>query len=212
MTIGKPMPDIEYFYAAHSAYAYLGSAHFMSVAQASGRRIRHKPFDLRRSVVGVGSPEMRTRPSNHRNYFFGREMQRWAEHREIPMLAWPTHHANDITFSNCMLIAAERAGANIDALAHSMLTSHWVEDCDLADAQTLVRLADQVSLDGAALVQAATTDAVLQQYAANTREAIERSVFGSPTYFVDGDMFYGQDRLEMVERALTQPYHGTWPK
>ena len=49
-------------------------------------------------------------------------------------------------------------------------------------------------------------------YAANTEEAIRRSVFGSPTYFVDGDMFFGQDRLELVERALVKPFAGTWPR
>jgi 2-hydroxychromene-2-carboxylate isomerase len=51
---------------------------------------------------------------------------------------------------------------------------------------------------------------VQRQYQANTDEAIRRSVFGSPTYFVDGDMFYGQDRLEMVERALAKPYARSW--
>jgi 2-hydroxychromene-2-carboxylate isomerase len=48
-------------------------------------------------------------------------------------------------------------------------------------------------------------------YETNTEEAIRRSVFGSPTYFVDGDMFYGQDHLAQVERALRQPYAGDWP-
>jgi 2-hydroxychromene-2-carboxylate isomerase len=48
--------------------------------------------------------------------------------------------------------------------------------------------------------------------ASNTEEAINRSVFGSPTYFVDGDMFYGQDHLEIVERALQQPFAGRWPR
>jgi len=49
-------------------------------------------------------------------------------------------------------------------------------------------------------------------YEANSKEAVERSVLGSPTYFVDGDMFYGQDHLEMVERACVKPYANTWGK
>jgi 2-hydroxychromene-2-carboxylate isomerase len=52
----------------------------------------------------------------------------------------------------------------------------------------------------------------MKVYEKNTEEAIARSVFGSPTYFVDGDMFYGQDRLEIMERALHTPYQGTWPR
>ena len=58
---------------------------------------------------------------------------------------------------------------------------------------------------------AADGEAAIAQYQANTEEAVARSVFGSPTHFVDGDMFYGQDRLHMVERALSKPYAGTWP-
>ncbi|MBT4045892.1 MAG: 2-hydroxychromene-2-carboxylate isomerase, partial [Rhodospirillaceae bacterium] len=60
-------------------------------------------------------------------------------------------------------------------------------------------------------LRAATTQDVRAVYEQNTEEAIERSVFGSPTYFVDGDMFYGQDHLEMVERAIVQPFNGKWP-
>ncbi len=51
---------------------------------------------------------------------------------------------------------------------------------------------------------------VAQAYGANTQEAIDRSLFGSPTYVVDGDVFYGQDRLEMMERALKRPYSREW--
>jgi 2-hydroxychromene-2-carboxylate isomerase len=61
------------------------------------------------------------------------------------------------------------------------------------------------------LLDLALSPEVKTIYRANTDEAIRRSVFGSPTYFVDGDMFYGQDRLDMVERALRKPYAGAWP-
>jgi len=67
-------------------------------------------------------------------------------------------------------------------------------------------LADNTGLDGAALQDAAQSSAVQAQHQANTDEAIARNIFGSPTYFVGEDMFYGQDRLHMVERALTTPF------
>ena len=62
------------------------------------------------------------------------------------------------------------------------------------------------------MLAAAATPELLAAYEANTVEAIDRAVLGSPTYFVDGDMFYGQDHLELVERALSRPFAGTWPK
>lgn len=207
------MAEIEYFYAAHSAFAYLGSARFIEIAKAAGRRIVHKPYDLRRGVAEVGTTPFAKRSPAHFAYFFGREIERWSEQRNAPVAKLsPTHHANDITLPNCVLIAALERGHTIDALSHAMLEWHWRDDVDLADATTLARIAESVGLDPKPLLADALTPQVRARYEANTAEAIRRSVFGSPTYFVDGDMFYGQDRLEMVERALSHPYKGAWPK
>ncbi len=204
------MATIEYFYAAYSGYAYIGSQRFMDIAGAAGRRIDHRPFDLRVLLDAVGRHNSRT-PA-HREYFSGREIERWAEARGVGILARPTHHDNDITLPNCVLIAGLHQGLDIDALAHRMLESHWRDDSDLADAETLDGLAAEVGLDGAALLEAAVTPDVIAAYEANTAEAIERSVFGSPTYFVDGDMFYGQDHLDLVERACETSFKGEWPR
>ena len=204
------MPTIEYFYAAYSGYAYIGSRLFMDMAQAAGRRIDHRPFDLRVLLQSVGAHNGRS--PRHRAYFSGREIERWAEHRGVDILARPTHHDNDITLPNCVLIAGVRQGLDMDALAHRMLESHWRDDSDLADAATLAGLAREVGLDGEALLTAARTPEVLAAYEANTAEAMERSVFGSPTYFVDGDMFYGQDHLDLVARACEAPFKGEWPR
>lgn len=201
------MPGIEYFYSAHSAYAYLGSARFMAIAKAAGRTITHRPNDLRRVVPASGSTPFSERSKGHYAYFFRREIDRWAEERNAPvMVGRPTHHDKDMTLCNGMLIAGLVQDKNIDQLAHVMLESHWRDDSDLADRDTLVALARQVEMDPEPLLDAALSEEVQAIYEANTVEAIERSVFGSPAYFVDGDMFYGQDRLEMVERALRQPY------
>ncbi|WP_416899840.1 MAG: 2-hydroxychromene-2-carboxylate isomerase [Minwuia sp.] len=200
-------PVIEYFYAAHSAFAYLGSRRFMEIAKAAGRRIVHRPYDLRRALPAIGSPDFKARTKAHYEYYFGREIQRWSEWRDAPVLGYtPTYHQNDIGLPNCVLIAGTEAGLNIDDLAHRMLESHWKEDSDLADRETLMRLCDQVGIGGAPLLESADSPEIRAIYESYTEDAIARSVFGSPTYFVDGDMFYGQDRLEMVERALTKPF------
>ena len=201
------MPTIEYFYAAHSAYAYLGSAKLMEIAREAGATIIHRPNDLRKVVPAAGSIPTGERTKAHRAYFFGREIQRWSEERNAPVVdGMPTYHYNDITLPNCFLIAAMEAGNNIDQLAHAFLEAHWRDDADLADAPTLVKLAKQCGLDGEAILAASSNATIAAKYAEYTQDAIDRSVFGSPTYFVDGDMFYGQDRLELVARALKQPY------
>ena len=207
------MAEIEYFYSAYSAFAYLGSARFMAIAGAAGQHIRHRPVDLPKVIAEAGVTSFQDRTQTHRAYYFGREIERWAEYRGAPVIGrMPTHHRKDMALPNGMVIAGELEQLNVDRLAHRMLESHWREDTDLTDRETLARLGTEVGLDPTPLLDQALTERVQGIYRANTEEAIRRSVFGSPTYFVDGDMFYGQDRLELVERALQQPFAGDWPR
>ena len=205
------MAEIEYFYSAHSAYAYLGSRRLMQIADAAGCGIAHRPMDLRRVVAVTGPGPTNALTPQRRAYFSGREIRRWAEFREVPMMAgWPTHHDNDPALANSMLIAALALAQDAGPLAHALMQAHWHDDADLASRDTLCRLARAAGVDPEPLLGKAESPQVRAAYEANTREAIERSVFGSPTYFVDGDMFYGQDHLEMLERALARPFQGTW--
>ncbi len=201
------MSTIEYFYVAHSAYAFLGSAKLMEVARASGRRIDHRPIDLHRVMEARGISAFAERDRAHVRYFFRREIWRWAEYRNLEIMdARPTHHSNDYGLANRVLVASIETGGDIDALAHAFLVGHWRDDADLADRETLAVLVEQVGGDPDLLLPAAESEAVAARYEANTAEAIRRQIYGSPTYFVDGDMFYGQDRLELVERACAQPF------
>jgi 2-hydroxychromene-2-carboxylate isomerase len=207
------MSEIEYFYSAHSAYAYLGSARLMALSRGAGRRIAHRPMDLRKVVAVTGPGSTNGLTPGRRAYFSGREIERWAEFRSAAVMqGFPVHHDKDMTLANGMLIAGLLQGTDIDRLAHCMLEAHWRDDADLADRETLARLGQAAGVDSGSLLDAALSREVLAVYAANTEEAIDRSVFGSPTYFVDGDMFYGQDHLEMVERALERPFAGAWPR
>lgn len=207
------MTEIEYFYSAHSSFAYLGSARLMEIAGAANSRIIHRPIDLSRVVEATGPGWSGDRTPSRRAYFFGRDKAHWSEFRAVPIMdRRPTHHDNDMTLANGMLIAGLRQDVLIDRLAHGMLEAHWRDDADLANRETLAGLGAQADLDPEPLLDAALSPETLAVYEANTEEAIRRPVFGSPTYFVDGDMFYGQDRLELVERALEKPFAGTWPR
>ena len=206
------MAVVEYFYSAHSAYAYIGSARLAAVAAAGGRRLEHRPIDLRRVVAATGPGPTNALTPQRRAYFSGRALRRWAEFRGAPLRdGWPSHHDNDPGLANRMLVAAAAHGARVDALAHAMLEAHWRDDADLADRDTLRRIGAGAGLDADRLLDDADGDAARAAYEANSAEAVRRSVFGSPTYFVDGDMFYGQDQLELVARALERPFAGRWP-
>jgi len=205
------MPTIEYFYSAHSAFAYLGSARLKEIADAAGATIVHKPMDLHRVMEAAGSSAFATRTAAHRNYYFRREIFRWAEYRNAPVMGRPTHHDKGYRTANGMLIAGLEQGIDIGPLAHAMLEGHWRYDADVEDRDTQIRMAKQAGINPEPLLAVADSEEIQAIHQANTDEAIERSVFGSPTYFVDGDMFYGQDRLELVERALAKPFGGKWP-
>ncbi|MEO0680109.1 MAG: DsbA family protein [Pseudomonadota bacterium] len=202
------MSQIEYFYSAHSAFAWLGHARLREIAAQTGRTIRHAPISLDPVLAAAGSVAFRERPAGHVRYYFGREIARWAEERGKTdwLRRMPTHHRRPYAFANQAIIAAQAEGMDADALSEAFLTAHWERDADLSDRDVLAALAEGAGLDAAALFAAADGEAAAAQHEANVAEAVERSVFGSPTYFVDGDMFYGQDRLEMVARACDRPY------
>lgn len=206
------MPEIEYFYSTHSAFAWIGSARLLAIARSAGRTLVHRPIDLMPVVRAARGEGFGSFSQAHRAYFFGREIERWSEWRGVPAInRRPTHHDNDLSLSSGMIIAAARAGLDADTLAHAILEAHWRDDADHADPVTLARIAAACGHDAERLLALAREPATLAAFRNNTEEAIRRSVFGSPTYFVDGDMFYGQDRLEQVERALTRPFRGLRP-
>ena len=205
------MSDIEYFYGVNSAFAYLGAARLGEIATAAGRRIAHRPVMLGKVVEAAHPQGFANRSPAHRAYFFGREIERWSEYRGVPFKGGiPSNHRNDTTLASTMLIAAIHADQDVDRLALTMMRAHWRDHADLSDPDTLSDLATQAGFDAAGLIRAAAEPACAAELNANTEAAIERSVFGSPTYVVDGDMFYGQDRLELVEHALRKPFARVW--
>ena len=195
---------IEYFFSAHSAYAYLGAWELDAIARRTGWQVAYRPIDLNPVIEATSGDAFGSRSDRHSDYFFGRDMFRWAQWRGLPMIRHrPTYHDNPLALPNTVIIAA---GPQAGEMSRAILQSHWRDDTDIADPKTLTRLADKAGLDGAALLEAAASPDVQAQHRANTDEAIARGVFGSPTYFIRGDMFYGQDRLQMLERAIAQPF------
>ncbi len=198
---------IEYFYSTHSAFAYLGAKRLAEICAAHDCHLIHRPFELSPVVEAAGGLSFAGRTQAHVDYFFGREIERWAEYRGVPVIAHrPTYHDNSLHLSSGMLIAAEQSGLDVDALVFALLQGHWRDDIDLANPEDLTRVAEVVGVDAAPLLMAAMTPNVQAVFQANTQEALARGVFGSPTYFLDGDMFYGQDHLELLERAVVQPF------
>jgi 2-hydroxychromene-2-carboxylate isomerase len=205
------MKTIDYYYSTRSIYAYFGAQRIVDLARRFGRRLIHRPVDLSRVVPAAGSLPFDKRSAAHKAYQFGREIERWGEYLGIPALVDPVHHFGDRALSSGVILAAQAAGADVDRLHVDMLTALWRDDRDLASAEVLASLVSGVGGDARTILDAARSDDIQAGFNRCTELAIAEGVPGSPTYVVDGDLFYGQDHLMMVERALERPFAASGP-
>ena len=198
---------IEYFYSAYSAYAYIGHNHFLRLAETAGRVVVHRPFDLMKCLNAIGYHPLNERTQASLDYQFGRQRDRWAEYRQVEMpKETPSSHNNGAEIADLILIVAKKLKLDVEMISSELMQSHWLGNLDLNDAYAVSEKLKTVKLDAEMLMEQSKAPEIISEYEANTNTAIEKSVFGSPTYFVDGDMFYGQDNLCLVERALAKPF------
>ncbi|MDM5180977.1 2-hydroxychromene-2-carboxylate isomerase [Massilia sp. DJPM01] len=195
---------VQYFFAPQSPWAYLGHERFVAMAQARGALIDIKPFDLGKAFSVSGGLPLAKRAPQRQAYRL-QELGRWSKHLGLPLIAHPTYFPVPPEAAARLIIAA-RTSLGADAalgLTGAIMRALWAEDRNISDADTLAQIASACGLDGKMLVKSSETAGVQEQYDRNTDEAMAASVFGVPWYVVDGEGFWGQDRLEFVERALS---------
>jgi 2-hydroxychromene-2-carboxylate isomerase len=193
----------QYFFSAQSPWAYLGHERLVAMARKHGAQIELKPCDLS-NVFGVSGGLPLAKRAPQRQAYRLVELARWSEFLGIPLKTQPQFFPVSPELANRMIVAARRvqgADAALD-LAGGIMRALWAEDKDIADEATLLQAAANCALDGAALLALAHTAEVQAEYERNTDEANAASVFGSPWYVLDGENFWGQDRLDFLERAM----------
>ena len=204
------MPTLQYIYSAHSAFAYLGSAQLSRLCAQYNVTLIHKPVLLTPVVEAQGSQPFRARTQAHVDYFFGREIERWAQFRDVPVVNFrPTYHDADYSLASGMILALGETGLKTDQMAHDLLQAHWRDDADLSNPQTLAKIATDLGHDSDVLMELAASESIQAKLQANSTWARDQNVFGSPTYILDGDPFYGQDHLELINHALSHPFSPT---
>lgn len=140
--------------------------------------------------------------SPQRQAYRMQELERWRSELGIPLNKTPAHFpANDQTAST-VVYAAKEAGGDALALANAIGLAQWCEEKDFSDDATLKAIADSVGLDGAALLERANDPQIRAKYTDLAQIALDSGVFGAPTYLYNGEMFWGQDRLDFLDRAL----------
>jgi 2-hydroxychromene-2-carboxylate isomerase len=193
---------IDYYFTINSPWTYLGHDLFHAIAAKHGALIRYKPVPLADVFDATGSLPLPKRPPARQRYRFV-ELQRWSDKRGLPLNLKPQHFPLDPTLINRTLVAVIAEGGDPGQLARSALAGVWAEDRNLNDEVTVRDLLSGVGFDADGVIAAARSEKVSQIFAKNGEEAIAADVFGAPAYVLDGEFFWGQDRLELLDDALS---------
>ena len=193
---------IHYYLAPQSPWTYLGHQRLMHMAQQAGAEVRVIPMDLGKVFPVSGGLPLGQRAPQRQAYRFV-ELERFSKHLQMPLHLRPQFFpvAGDDAARLIIAVGMHHGSAQAAKFAGAVLAAVWVQERNIADTQTLSELLSENQLDSACLELSRNAD-VQKQYDANTQEAIDIGVFGSPTYVIDGELFWGQDRLEFVSRKL----------
>jgi len=193
---------VDYYFAPQSPWMYLGHGRFTDIAQRSGAEVRVRPVDYGQvfSVSG-GLPLPKRAPQ--RQAYRQVELRRFSAALGIPLNPEPRHFPVPGDPAGLLItVVADLDGADAAMrLTGAVGRAIWTEERNVADNSVLAELLTENGLDVSRLVQSQQAD-VKARYAEHTRQAIDAGVFGAPSYVIDGEIFWGQDRLDFVERRL----------
>lgn len=192
---------IDYFMTSLSPWTYLGHETVQKVARRNGVDLAIRPVNLPDVFEHSGALPLAKRSAARQRYRFI-ELQRMAELRALPLNLKPKFFPVDPTLADLTIIAVGHAGG--DALAHAgrILAACWAQERDIADEAVLVDLLKKGGNDADAIMSVARSDAAKAERAQNTRDAMAIDSMGVPVYALNGEPFWGQDRIELLEAAL----------
>jgi len=194
---------VDYYMTLNSPWTYLGSALFAEIAKRNGVTVNIKPCKFGPIFEQTGGLPLPKR-SPQRRACRMMELKRWREVRGIPLTLEPKHFPCDDTAATRLVIAAKLQGKDAHKLSLELGRAVWEREETLADPATISAAAQRAGLDAAELRAGGSSDAQLDAlHEQFTKEALAVGVFGAPSFVLpSGEIFWGQDRLELLERAL----------
>ena len=195
---------IVYFTTPLSPWTYLGHDRFVALAARHGASVRVLPMDLGKVFPVSGGLPLAKRAPQRQSYRLT-ELARWRDYLGLPLNLQPKFGATPADVALRSIVAAKESGeADALALAGGLLRARWAEERDIADAATLAAIVRACGLDPERIATRAHSPEVQAAFDASTQEAIDRQVFGAPTYVYRDTLYWGQDRLDFLDRALAQ--------
>jgi 2-hydroxychromene-2-carboxylate isomerase len=202
------MPKIDYWFTLASPWAFLGHDAFMKLARSHDLAIGYKPVFLAEVFKETGGLPLAQRAPARQRYRM-LELQRWRELRAIPLKLKPRHWPFDPKLSDCCVVAITEAGGDPSGFMRAVWEASWVKEEDCGKEAKIAELLSRTGHDAQDVLAAAKSEEIGKIYAARTPEAIAAGAFGSPCYVLNGEVFWGQDRLDLLARALEtkrEPY------
>jgi carboxymethylenebutenolidase len=195
--------SVDYYFAPQSPWAYLGHQRFQTILQKSGASVRVMPIDLGGKVFPISGGLPLGQRAPQRQAYRLTELARFSKWLGAPLHVKPTFFPVSGDDAAKLIIAVDMAeGANAAmAISGAILSAVWSQQRNIADEKTLVELLKEQNLPASCLEQA-YSQATQERYETYTQMAIDAGVFGAPSYVVNGEIFWGQDRLDFVERVL----------
>lgn len=194
---------IDYIFAPQSPWAYLGHERFARIAADAGAAMRVRPVDLGGQVFPVSGGLPLGQRAPQRQAYRLVELARWRDFLGLPLIVQPRFFPVAGDDAARLIIAVDQTDGTAAAmdLSGRVLAAVWAQQRDIASADTLAELLAEAGLPAARLKASAET-AVQATYVAYTQQAIAAGVFGAPSYVVHGEIFWGQDRLDFLQRRL----------
>ncbi len=201
---------IDYYFSLASPWAYLGHAPFMDMAKRHGFGVNFKPVFLPNVFEETGGLVLPKRHPVRQRYRLV-EMQRWRDRRGVPLTIHPKFWPFDCQFADRTVLAVAMTGHDPGGYLGLAFAGVWANDLNLADKAVLEGLLRRAGHDPAAILAAADSGPVTAAYQRHVTEAIEAGVIGSPCYVRKGEVFWGQDRLDLLEDAVRSGRDGYRP-
>jgi len=192
---------IDYFISTSSPWTYLGSKPFTEMAKKAGATVNVYPVVFGEIFAVSGGLPLPKRAPQRRAYRL-MELARWKRRRNSPMHIEPENFPSTAAISSHAIIAAREAGMDALGLSNAVLLALWEDDRNIDDPDVIAAICGECGLDAARIMAGAEAPETAQRLKDGTQEAINRGIFGAPSYVIDKELFWGQDRLDFVAEKL----------
>jgi 2-hydroxychromene-2-carboxylate isomerase len=189
--------EIEFFFDIGSSYSYLAATQMAGVAQRTGTSVRWRPF-LLGAVFKVTGNDLPMRIPAKARWMLG-DMHAWAAHYKIPFKMPARFPLVTLRTQRFLTVLDEQ---HVGPVALALFRAYWAEDEDITSDPVLAAAARTVGLDAERLISAIDVPETKERLRATTDEAVRRGAFGAPSMFVGDAMFWGNDRLPLLEEHL----------